>query len=553
MSEFFEGKWEDDRLFHLLIVLILGTRTFLFRLERAAIQGYDEGLYAAGATHVFDGYWLVHHHTLARGTGQYVPHLQKPPLVPWLQAMSMAILGETAFAARLPSALAGVAVPVVLVYLGREFVDFRVGLFAAVVFITTPQVFTGTNAFRQATTDGVLVLLGTLFIGATWLAAYRDRRYFYAVGVLAPLLVLTKSVQAGIFVIAVVPVFALNVRRFVSREFAVAVAATFAVVGSWFVPMYLRFGDEFLERFVYRQLFERVTGGLVSYEGALFGFMKYPYIQNLFSLWDPWVYFFFVGIVVLPLIHGRGEDDWLLLSLWASISIFAFFVFAGNHPGYILPMYAPGAVVVGALARDAMERDYRAQVGLVAGLVTVVLVSPRSPSPWSLPWNGLWGNRPGDVALVPLLVGVVAVVLFHSQIIRVLRSIVGSEWVERGTPAVVIAVILIFGFTISSPAVIHHGYSEEKRTLALEANDRIPESAVIYFSESSRVSLQFLTVEFYGHNNFRGVSIETLNTHQDIEYAILLPSTDEVDRPYRTMSEIRPNSPDRSVKIVRFE
>jgi len=542
----------SNKFVYLLIVLLLSARTFLLNLDEAAIQGYDEGLYAVGAINILDGHWLVHKHTLASGAGQYIPHLSKPPFVPWIQSVSMLMFGETAFAARLPSAVAGVLVAIVVLYIGSEFVDLRVGLFAAFIFVTTPQVFTGTNTFRQATIDGILVLFGTLFILFTWLSVYRDTRYFYVIALLAPLLVLTKSVQAGIFILAVLPIVALNLGKIMSREFVVAVSTTSIIVGSWLVPMFFQFGDIFVQRFFLNQLFERTTGGLAITGGALFDFMKYPYIQNIFSLWDPWIWFFLPGIIILPLIHQRGRDDWVLLSVWSSVSVFVFFVFTGNHPHYILPMYTTGAIVVGALARDAMKNYRPAQVGIVVGLAGVILFSPRSPSPWSFPWNGLWGNKPGDVILISLLIGICILVVFHAQLTRQFRSILTEEWFEDVKPATIVILILTFGFIISSPAVIQHQGATERQQLALEAETEIPNSATIYFGESFRLHGKYLTVEFYTKNDFKGVPVERLNTDEQIQYAIIFPQTGELDRSYRIISGMDTTSQNESVKIVEF-
>ena len=73
--------------------------------------------------------------------GDYiVPYLNnrhrfdKPPLIYWLQSTSYRLLGETDFAARLPSVIAGALTALLLFAWGRRVADERVGFWAALMF-----------------------------------------------------------------------------------------------------------------------------------------------------------------------------------------------------------------------------------------------------------------------------------------------------------------------------------------------------------------------------------------------------------------------------------
>jgi 4-amino-4-deoxy-L-arabinose transferase-like glycosyltransferase len=61
--------------------------------------------------------------------------LEKPPLHYWLVALSYLVLGESAFATRLPIALAMVGLVLLLYEFGRRFFSERAGFYAGLVMI----------------------------------------------------------------------------------------------------------------------------------------------------------------------------------------------------------------------------------------------------------------------------------------------------------------------------------------------------------------------------------------------------------------------------------
>src|SRR5436190_22573307 len=82
-----------------LLVTFLGLFVFFFRLGGCGIFDLDEGLYVESAREMR----LTGDYVTPRVNGQ--PFFEKPPLIYWLSAGSMRLLGKNEFAARLPSAL----------------------------------------------------------------------------------------------------------------------------------------------------------------------------------------------------------------------------------------------------------------------------------------------------------------------------------------------------------------------------------------------------------------------------------------------------------------
>ena len=99
----------------------------------------------------------------------------KPPGIYWLQATSMLIFGQTAFAARLPSALAGIGTLAMLGLILPRFIGRR-RAWLAVLILGTSLLFIA--CAKLSTTDGALLLFTTaaqLGVGAIYLRS-RERR-----------------------------------------------------------------------------------------------------------------------------------------------------------------------------------------------------------------------------------------------------------------------------------------------------------------------------------------------------------------------------------------
>jgi 4-amino-4-deoxy-L-arabinose transferase-like glycosyltransferase len=117
----------------LILCLVVVTSFFvLYRLGDGSLKPWDEAWYGVISRNLLQpgASWL----TLEYNANPFLDH---PPLGFFLKAISMAILGETTFAVRLPEALLGV-VSVVLVYLiGRRLSSPWAGLWGALILLSS--------------------------------------------------------------------------------------------------------------------------------------------------------------------------------------------------------------------------------------------------------------------------------------------------------------------------------------------------------------------------------------------------------------------------------
>src|SRR5438128_300269 len=219
------------------------------------------------------------------------PFFDKPIFFHLLQAVPMALLGPSELAARLVPAIAALCLIAVTARLGATMVSLDVGLVAALLLAASPGVFA---LARYAILDTLFTVF--LFGGASLVtvAALHDRPALQWGGyVLIALAVLTKGPLA-IALCGLTFLFAIAAssdirRRFLALHWAAGLVLIVAIAAPWFLYMWRRFGEEFVEGYVLnenvrlfsRRLYARQPGawfyfrilaaGLLPWTGLLVG------------------------------------------------------------------------------------------------------------------------------------------------------------------------------------------------------------------------------------------------------------------------------------------
>jgi len=180
----------------LLVLLIL----FAWNAGTPVLHIWDEARLAVNAAEMLrSGDWLI-----TRYNGQPDLWNTKPPLLIWLQAASLYLLGYNMWAIRLPSILAALATAWLIYRFGRYTLDSRfAGTFAALILATSPG-FNGTHVARFGDYDALLALCLT----ATALSWYqysqrRHTRQLWLGTFWFALALLTKSAAALLLLPAV--------------------------------------------------------------------------------------------------------------------------------------------------------------------------------------------------------------------------------------------------------------------------------------------------------------------------------------------------------------
>ena len=123
---------------------------YLVFLGRHGLHESDEGRYAEIAREMKDsGDLLI-------PTLNGVPHFQKPPVIYWSTAASLAVLGENELAARMVSLLAALGVLVLTYWIGRWWFDRTTGIASVWILAGSWQFF---MLGRSLTPDMMMTLL----------------------------------------------------------------------------------------------------------------------------------------------------------------------------------------------------------------------------------------------------------------------------------------------------------------------------------------------------------------------------------------------------------
>jgi 4-amino-4-deoxy-L-arabinose transferase-like glycosyltransferase len=227
-----------------LALLLIGS-PLAYDLGALPIQSWDEARQAVNSLEMLrsGGQWLI-------TTFDHQPDLwnTKPPLLIWLQAMSIGVLGPTEVAVRLPSLFASLGV-VVLLYLGGRRVGHPgIGLLAGALLVTMPG-YRGPHLARSGDYDALLCfwVMGQLLATFAYTETGRRRYLLLAAGAVGGA-VLTKGV-AGLLGVPSLALYLLVEKKLVATlrrpDFWVAVAVGLAgplsyyLLREWALPGYL--------------------------------------------------------------------------------------------------------------------------------------------------------------------------------------------------------------------------------------------------------------------------------------------------------------------------
>lgn len=376
-----------------LIALALLFAALLFlELPGSWLIGPDEARYAEIPREML----ATHDFITPRLDGAH--YFEKPPLLYWLNAASMAAFGETAFAARLPTRLAALGTAVLLI--GE--LDTRalpgLGLWAAVILLSAPLSWA---LGRYNLTDGVLTLALTgafLALRRFLLARERGapaRGALALLGAAAALAVLAKGL-IGIAFPGLVFLLWIAItgrwRRLGELLWSPAPIVFLLVAVPWFV-LVQRANPAFAHIFFVREHLARFATGEARRAGPIYYFVAVFLVGFL-----PWTVA--VPRAAAPLREAwragaREHGDVLFFALWFLVILVFFSISRSKLLPYILPAF-PAAAVLTARALAVVDRSWTRPLAVHAALVTVAVAGGLA--------YGIAGDGLRAYGLVPLAI-----------------------------------------------------------------------------------------------------------------------------------------------------
>lgn len=345
------------------LLLGLVAALLLFRLGELPLIGPDEPRYARVAVEMQrHGEWVI-------PTLQGRPWLEKPPLYYWMAGRAFAVLGENETAARLPSALAAVAMTGLTALVGARLFGGAAGLHAG--FIAG----TGLLAFAYGRAASMDMLLAAATTAATGLVGLRlvgiaGRMAMPAAGVCVGLALLAKGPLGLLLPLLVTLAFLAFSRertaswRRIANGLLAAAAAALLVAGPWYGAILAAEGRTFVDVFLLNHNVARFTSTIHNHPGPIFYYV--PILVGGMFVWS--------GLLVpgLATLKARAPAD-LLLACWTCAPLLLFSVAGSKLPGYILPCLPPLAIAMGRGADGLVRAARPGWTSRAAGLVTVAL------------------------------------------------------------------------------------------------------------------------------------------------------------------------------------
>jgi 4-amino-4-deoxy-L-arabinose transferase-like glycosyltransferase len=348
-------------------LLLLGAwAVYLVGDQRVGLWDRDEPWYAECSREMLrSGDWVV-----PRFLGGW--RVEKPPLIYWLQASAMWVIGETPLAARLPSSIGVVFTAAILGLMVRKYAGPRRALWSVVIFSTCGLAIA---AAKWCITDGMymcLISIGQACLGTMYAAHQRHQRaplwaapLFWTVSGLSGLTKGPQGLVMQFFTLGILLVLDVKGDRRSHRSWAsaaswwkelkpiLAVPILFVVVAPWLILIHYR-ANGFVAG-----LFQKVKEHAQT---SMEGHGKPPGYHALliFGTFFPWSIFLVTAVRLawqnrhLPVIRfgiAAAAGPWLLMET---------FVFT-KLPFYVLPAF-PGLAFLTAdgLIRCIRSRQRRA-------------------------------------------------------------------------------------------------------------------------------------------------------------------------------------------------
>jgi 4-amino-4-deoxy-L-arabinose transferase-like glycosyltransferase len=356
-----------------LVLLALSGALLVFRLGAVPLLGPDEPRYARVAVEMRRSGDLV------TPTLQGRPWLEKPILYYWLAAACFTALGETETAARLPSVAAGVLFVAATAFTGWRLYGSAAGLHAGFVVATALLPFAYGRAAAMdmllaATVTAGVGLMALALLGLARPRALVGAAAFFGLATLAkgPLGILLPALVAGPYLLAT------RDREAARRLLSPAAALVFAAIAlPWYALILRAQGRAFVDVFLLDHNVARFTSEIHRHPGP-----PYYYLPVLVAGLFPWSGF------VLPAfgaVRPRLFRADLFVTLWLLVP-FVFFSAAGAKlPGYVLPCFAPMALLIGRTA-EALAKGEKLPPGTgpqAAALLNFVVAAVAALFLWS--------------------------------------------------------------------------------------------------------------------------------------------------------------------------
>lgn len=338
---------------------------FFFGLSYFGLVGADEPRYAQVAREMF-----ARHDWITPTLGGK-PWLEKPALYYWQAMLAYGIFGVSDWAARLVSALDATVMVIAVYFFLRR---FRPGATSAEPQLQSFHLdgalmtasASGVIGFaRAASTDMPLAAMFTVAMLA-WYGWHESggKRYLAVSYIFLGLATLAKGPVALFFAAVIVVLFAAaksDYRLIVRTCWLPGIALCSAVTLPWYVAVQLR-NPEFFRVFILQHNLARFGMDLYHHTEPFWYYLPVVLLGLV-----PWTIFVIAALIESIRVWWRekkemfrSEDAWPgFLVIWLAVPVIFFSFSASKLPGYILPAFPAGTLLLADYVRRHLADDDR--------------------------------------------------------------------------------------------------------------------------------------------------------------------------------------------------
>ncbi len=352
-----KSYWTVIWLFAALFLFFLGA-------NQIPIMSGDEGRYAEVAREMWETKDFV--------TPQfnYTNILEKPILAHFLTALSFAIFGVSAGAARLPSIVSGLLLMGLTYEVTRRHFGWKAAIFSAFALMTSAgYVLMG----RMAMIDMLLALFMSAALFSFFSVAFTgNRRFYYAAYTSMGLALLTKGLIGAVLPLVIYVIYLMAIKNWGELRRLYLVRG-FLIMALIFVPWGIAISirePEFSYVFFMQHQIQRFTS-------PSFGRVKpfWFFIPIFVVMYFPWSLIFPVAVKKLLKNKDKTEKNKIIyLIIWSMTILIFFSIPKSKLVHYILPMSAPVSMLVGLYLQKKMEGSSKARLrAIVAGMYLFII------------------------------------------------------------------------------------------------------------------------------------------------------------------------------------
>src|SRR5437016_1528582 len=354
------------------ILIALAALLHVATIGSGDLYSQTEGQYAGAAREMVESHqWLL-------PTNDGVPRLQKPPLLYWLIIISLKLFGIKAAAARLPVALAVVALVALIFLIGEKLTDYWRGFIAGLIYLS----FCGTFLLARIVMPEPLVsafIAGAIFCAVCGYQRRRHRRVWFAgFWICSAFACLSKGLLGVVYPAAILVLLSMFYREARVRFRALLrweyLVIFLLIVTPWHIWAECHFPGYF--RYLISSEWWGHLRGLSDETHDYKGMPAYQFLVLHLAWWFPWFISLLPGTifgwrrVMRP--HEINFADALPLC-WMAV-IFVPLLFLGQRQDYYSMSMWSALALWAAVAWDRMSLRLRAAGVIVVGLIGLMSV-----------------------------------------------------------------------------------------------------------------------------------------------------------------------------------